>query len=407
MKTTKTKILGGALLIIAFFSLPSCSSTKKFGRGRTREGDISFVFAGDIMAHSNNFRPGNFDNIWRDISPLLRSVDLAFANVEAPVANSIEWSSYPKFNMHSEYVEAAIKAGFNVFSLANNHTNDQSVQGIKETRNYFSSRNDIWACGLKAQKNDGITYKVIEKTAADGSEWKILFVAITELLNNNADDSEWIDYYPSTISARARIKNDLRQLARSQPHDVFIASVHTDEPEYILDITEDHKNFFTELVNDCGVDIVWANHPHVTKPWEKIPTNRLDKNDGFIMYANGNTISGQRTNPSFTEPETARDYTGDGVIIKVKLHREEHEIQKIVETSSTEELGESEAVTVERVLVSSYEPHFITTYISPSKQYVVKSLDNSFIQALDRSEISNWATYLSERKKIMERLLHK
>ena len=152
MKTTKTKILGGALLIIAFFSLPSCSSTKKFGRGRTREGDISFVFAGDIMAHSNNFRPGNFDNIWRDISPLLRSVDLAFANVEAPVANSIEWSSYPKFNMHSEYVEAAIKAGFNVFSLANNHTNDQSVQGIKETRNYFSSRNDIWACGLKPRK---------------------------------------------------------------------------------------------------------------------------------------------------------------------------------------------------------------------------------------------------------------
>ena len=399
--------LCAGLLIAALPLLFSCSSTKKFGRKNTREGDITLVFAGDIMAHSRNFLPGNFDRIWRDVAPILRSADLAFGNVEAPVADGLDWSSYPKFNMHSEYVEAAIKAGFNVFSLANNHTNDKGVQGIRETRSYFDSRGGVWACGLKARQNDGITHAVIECTAGDGSQWRILFVAFTELLNNNAELSEWIDYYPSTVSARARIKSDLKRLARENPHDVFIASVHTDEPEYVLEITEDHQNFFGELVRDCGVDIVWANHPHVTKPWEKVPTNRVDKNDGFIMYANGNTISGQRTNPSFAAPETARDYTGDGVIITLRLHREEREVQKTVSSESETDFEESETVIVERILVSSCEPRFITTYIAPSGQYMVKTLDSSFIQALDRSEITDWSTYLSERKKIMERLLRK
>lgn len=404
----KKRIFCSILLLSALSLVLSCRSTKKIGR--TREGDITLAFAGDVMAHSNNFRPGNFDRIWHDVSPLLHSVDLAFANIEAPVADGIEWSSYPKFNMHSEYVEAAIKAGFSVFSLANNHTNDQSIEGIRQTRNYFANRPGIWACGLKENQNDGITYKLIEKKAADGSDWKILFVAITELLNNNAANSEWIDYYPSTVSSRKKIKAELKKLANDNPHDIFIASIHTDDPEYVLEITEDHKNFFTELVKDCNVDIVWANHPHVTKPWEKIPTNMLSKNDGFIMYANGNTISGQRTNPSFSAPDTPRDYTGDGVIIKLRLHRELHEIQRVISQAGENEQSdfeESETVIVERTLVASCEPHFITAYISPSNQYLVKSLDNSFIQALDRSEISDWPKYLIERKKIMERLLNK
>ena len=93
--------------------------------------------------------------------------------------------------MHSEYVEAAIKAGFNVFSLANNHTNDKSLDGIRQTKKYFDGRSGIWACGLKEKPSDSISYQIIEKNG-----WKILFVAFTEILNSQ-DSAGYIDYIPS------------------------------------------------------------------------------------------------------------------------------------------------------------------------------------------------------------------
>ena len=43
---------------------------------------ITLLFAGDVMAHATNYRPGKFDRIWRDVSPLVKTADLAFANIE-------------------------------------------------------------------------------------------------------------------------------------------------------------------------------------------------------------------------------------------------------------------------------------------------------------------------------------
>ena len=57
------------------------------------------------------------------------------------------------------------------------------------------------------------------------------------------------------------------------------------------------------------------------------------------------------------------------------------------------------------VILGEYEPHLITTYITPGWQFVVKVLDDDFIAALDRAEVTGWAKYLRERKKIMEKAL--
>lgn len=386
-----------ALFLIFFFS--SCGTTaslssplteettaeKAVESSKTVESSLSLVFGGDIMAHEPNFRNKDFGRIWRDITPLVSSGDLSFANIEAPVANSIDWNTYPQFNMHTEYVEEAIKAGFNVFSLANNHTNDQYLEGIKETKKYFDSREGIWACGVKDKSEDSLTYKIIHKNG-----WKVLFVAITEILNRK-DYSSYIDYYPSTEKKRSQLVRELKNLQESSKCDLFVLSIHTDEAEYVLKITENHRSFYKKLIEECKVDIIWANHPHIVKPFEETAASTFytqglgqKERKAFIMYANGNTISAQRTNPQFTAPETNRDYTGDGLIIKMK---------------ATKKSDGS-------VILSDYQPHLITTYITPSWQFVIKMLDDDFIKTLDRAEIVNWAKYLSERKKIMEKVLN-
>ena len=365
--------------------ISSCGTTGEISQPKTETlPPLTLVFAGDIMAHAPNYRNTNFERIWRDITPLVSQGDLSFANVEAPVADSLPWSTYPQFNMHPEYVEAAIAAGFNVFSLANNHTNDQSLQGIKETKKYFDTRKGIWACGVKEKSGDALTYKIIEKNG-----WKVLFVAITELLNS-PDSASYIDYYPSGEKKRAQLLEELKNLQEKSGCDLFIVSIHCDEAEYVLPVTENHRAFYKKIIEECNADIIWANHPHVVKPFEESAasshyTQTLGQKErkAFIMYANGNTISAQRTNPQFSAPETPRDYTGDGLIVKLNATKNQN--------------GE--------VILSDYEPHLITTYITPGYQYVIKLLEDDFINALDRAEISNWANYLGERKKIMEKVI--
>ena len=377
-------------LIFLLGLIESCSTTKELSTSKESrktavpQSELSLLFAGDIMAHAPNYKITDFDRIWRDITPLVSQADLAFANVEAPVADSLPWSTYPQFNMHTEYVEAAIKAGFNVFSLTNNHTNDQYLDGIKATKKYFDSRKGIWACGLKEKSGGPLTYKIIEKNG-----FKVLFVAITEILNRN-DFASYIDFYPSTEKKREQLIEDLKSLQESSKADLFVLSVHTDEPEYVIAVTENHKKFFRRIIEECKADIIWANHPHVVKIFEEKAasthyTQNLGQKDrkAFIMYANGNTISAQRTNPQFTAPDTPRDYTGEGLLLKLKA-------TKMSDGS---------------VILGDYEPHLITTYITPSWQFVIKLLDDDFIATLDRAELVTWAKYLTERKQLMEKVL--
>ena len=94
---------------------------------------ITLLFAGDIMAHSVNYYITTYEKIWRDVRDVISEQDLAFANIEAPIDTTRSASSYPNFNMTQKYVQAAVDAGFDVFSLCNNHTNDQYKSGILET----------------------------------------------------------------------------------------------------------------------------------------------------------------------------------------------------------------------------------------------------------------------------------
>lgn len=332
---------------------------------------ITLVFAGDIMAHQINYTAGNFAEIWRDIKPIVKNSDLAFANLEAPVNDKMEWSTYPQFNMHSEYVHAAIEAGFNVFSLANNHTNDWYLDGIRATRQFFNSTKDVWACGIKEKNGSPLTYRLIQK-----NDWKILFAAVTEILNR-PDFASYIDYYPQ--KKHGKLVEELKALAKNNPHDLFVLSVHTDEEEYKTTVTESHKKFFKTLASECGIDIIWANHPHVSKKFEKIDLE--DGRQTFIMYANGNTISGQRTKPSFNKQPNERDLTGDGLLFKIVCSKSRK--------------------------FDSIDSYFITTLIKSNGQYVIRLVDDDLIHSLDRAGVDHWKKYLVERRKLFDSLKEK
>ncbi|MDY4524647.1 MAG: CapA family protein [Treponema sp.] len=341
--------------------------------------EIKLLFAGDIMAHTNNYHISSFDKIWRDVKYLIDGNDLVFANIEAPIDTTKPVSSYPNFNMPQNYVQAAVDAGFNVFSLCNNHSNDQYLDGIKETLKTVdriceqtaknANPRSLYFSGLKKSKESEFSYNIIEK-----SGWKILFLPMTELLNR-PDFSEYINYIKTDDASRNEFIDYVKKLREKNPCTIFILSFHTAEPEYTRNITSRQEKFYKELIKN-GVDIIWANHAHIIKN-RKIIVDTETNCDKLIMYANGNTISGQRRNPDLTSknPNGERDNTGDGLFYKVTLKKDNNGSVKI----------------------KKCEPIFITTYINTANEFVLKPLNQDFVNYLYSVPRTNWAKYIERR----------
>lgn len=342
---------------------------------------ITLLFAGDIMAHNVNYNMKDYDIIWDGVREDISACDFAFANLEAPIDTTKPASNYPYFNMPKKYAQAAIDAGFNVFSLCNNHTNDQELSGIKETiktttalsESELEKGNKIYFAGVKEHSTDTYTFQLIEK-----DDWKILYLPMTEVLNRQLASS-YINYVSSSSSKRKDFIEFCRELREENPCDLFVLSWHANEPEYTRVVTDNQEDFYQKLL-EAGVDIIQANHAHIIKD-RKVIKNQEDGSAKIIMYANGNTISGQRTKPELKseKPIGERDNTGDGLFYKVTFEKDNK--------------------TGNIVLVDT-ENIFITTYITPERNYVVNKIDDNFINWLYENEFANWAKYIEKRRDI-------
>lgn len=340
---------------------------------------ITLLFAGDIMAHSVNYNVTTYEKIWKDVKHLTSDANLTFGNIESPIDTTLPASSYPNFNMTKKYVQASIDAGFDVFSLCNNHTNDQFLNGIKETQKTVKNLTDdnnannhkVYFSGLKETPESSFSYNIIEKKG-----WKILFLPVTEILNR-PDCAAYINYIKTDAVARADFISFIKQLKQNNQCDLFILSLHANEPEYTRAVTDSQEAFYKDLIA-AGVDIIWANHAHIIKN-RKVIVNTKTNRDQLIMYANGNTISGQRTKPELTSknPVSERDNTGDGLLYKVTLKKNNGSMK-----------------------IQKAEPIFITTYINTAYEYVLKPLNQDFVDYLNDVPRTNWAKYIERRIKI-------
>ena len=250
----------------------------------------------------------------------------------------------------------------------------KTTQAITEyTKEQFG--NDIYFSGTKETADSKLTSLTYNYFETNG--WKFLFLPITELLNR-PDASDYINFIKPDDNSRKAFIKYVKDFRESHPCDLFVISIHTSEPEYTRNITEKQNLFYMDLL-EAGADVVWANHAHIIKD-RKIVVNTKTGRDKLIMYANGNTISGQRTKPELTSknPTGERDNTGDGLFYIVTFHKEKDGSMKI----------------------KKCEPYFITTYINTANEFVIKPLNQDFVDYLNDVPRTNWAKYIERRIKI-------
>ena len=242
--------------------------------------NISLIMAGDALIHSalyadaKNNNKYDFKPMLEEIKPIIEKYDLAFYNQETILGGSeIGLSTYPCFNSPHEVGDAFIDAGFNIVSLANNHTLDRGVKAITNSRNYWNKQ-DVLVSGSATSKEERNNIEVKEI-----NNIKYTMLAYTTTTNGIKAKHD----YHVNIYNKEQVKKDIELM--KDKTDIILVSMHWGE-EYNHNVTNKQKEIATYL-SSLGVDIIIGHHPHVVEPIEYI-------NNTLVIYSLGNFISAQR-----------------------------------------------------------------------------------------------------------------
>ena len=264
---------------------------------QTEEYSISLVMVGDALIHDKIYNEaktlgnGEFDftPMLSLIKPIVKEYDLAYYNQETILGGSdIGVSSYPAFNSPYEVGDAFIDAGFNLVSLATNHTIDRGEKAVLNSRNYWNSKENVLAVGSYSsfdERNEvqiievnNISYTMLNYTygtngirVPSGKEYLVNVWPVTG--NNPSTDTKYQSY-------KEQVKKDIEAVRDSV--DVLMVAMHwgveyqTSPNAYQLDMAQ--------YLASLDVDIIIGTHPHIIQPVTWI-------DDTLVIYSLGNFIS--------------------------------------------------------------------------------------------------------------------
>ena len=273
----------------------------------SRPKGLLLTFLGDVMAHGVNFRASDYGAAYRPVRALLQRDSLTFANLETPVDPSRDCSTFPQFNVGLDYLSAAVGAGIEVFSLANNHACDQGAEGLAATIGSLEaagrrSYRRIWYAGTRAHPQ--APFAPVE-ILLDG--WRIGFLAATQRPNFPLPEPYvlHVDFWQEDQAGAF-----LELVREAAPrYDLFVVSYHGGR-EYARQPEPGRVRFFRRLL-EAGADVVWGHHPHVLQDYELVdrPEGR-----GLALYSTGNFLSGMTWDVDPLQPEVERAWTGDSAL---------------------------------------------------------------------------------------------
>jgi poly-gamma-glutamate synthesis protein (capsule biosynthesis protein) len=260
------------------------------------ERTVSILSVGDIMAHSIQLEAAktpdgyDFNDQFKWISEIIKSRDFAIGNLET-VFDGPE-SGYSGRNMIFNTPDAlgvAIKnAGFDILTTANNHSLDRGYSGLSRTIEVLDDL-DIMHAGTARTKEASETLLMFEKE-------EMTFALLSYSFSSNGWPIPKDHPYALNMIDDEKIVSDIKK-AKEKGADFVLVAPHWGL-EYHLN-ENIHQRRLTEKMFYAGADIVLGTHPHVIQPFEHqvIEDASGILKDKFIIYSQGNFVSGQRTYP--------------------------------------------------------------------------------------------------------------
>jgi len=245
---------------------------------------VRLMAVGDILMHEDVKRAGRESGaglraLWADVEPLIQGADIAFANLETPVAPTSGQPGRPfRFNAPPELPAALKASGFTVLSTANNHAYDQGVQGVVETLERLRAE-QLLPVGSGTTRPEAEQVRVLQVKGL-----RVAFLGFTDLFNTNLNrngNEPWVrPLDPDAAVAAVRA-------ARAQA-DAVVVSIHWGV-EYEHD-PRPHQREVAARLCQAGADLILGTHPHVLQPVEMLSQGG---NRTLVAYSLGNFISNQ------------------------------------------------------------------------------------------------------------------
>ena len=317
---------------------------------------LSMVMVGDCLIHrfvytdaKNSDGSYSFSKMFTEVEPLIKNHDLAFYNQESNIGGkSLGLSAYPRFNSPEEIGDDMVDLGFNLVSLANNHTMDKGEQGVINSVNYWKTKPGVYYTGQALSEEDRESnIKIEEKNGI-----KYAFFAYTTVTNGLLPPSG--KEYLTNIYSKEKAKADIDKV--KDKVDLIIVSMHWGE-EYTTNPNGNQKQIAKEL-SDMGVNLIIGNHAHSIQPVEMV-------NDTLVFYALGNFIAAQDTPDRQT-----------GVVVSLDINK-----------------GEDSKVTFDNI-----KANLIYTYFKNGRNFKIYPYTK-----LDNNLLNNYQTYYNKYKSVLTR----
>ena len=288
--------------IFGFFGLKNFSffnSNKKVEKEvekvvekKPKEYSAKMIMVGDALIHSAVYQDAKLSDGTYDFKPMLEltkpitsQYDLAYYNQETILGGaSLGYSNYPRFNSPTEVGDAFIDSGFNLVSLATNHTMDKNEQGVINSVDYWSKQTNVVWDGQRTSQEERDKVRTYEVNGI-----KYAFFSYTTWTNGL--ETPVGKEYLNNVYSEEKAKADIEKVRADV--DVVIVAMHWGT-EYSTNVSAAQETIANYLSN-LGVDIIIGAHPHVVEPVEYINNGKT-----FVIYSLGNYISDQVGNERLT-----------------------------------------------------------------------------------------------------------
>ena len=246
----------------------------------SKDKKMSIFMVGDVLIHKSvlldaELDDGSYDftDMFTYISPMLKNYDLRYCNQESTIGGkNLGISAYPGFNSPDEIGDNLVEMGFNMVSLANNHSLDKGSQAVSYSNSFWKSKNIIIA-GTYDSMAERDTIEIHEKNGI-----KFAFLSYTTISNAGVPNDYILNMY-----SNERASADVNK-AKELGAEVIIVAMHWGT-EYTNEETYSQQQI-AEYLSNLGVNLIIGAHPHVVEPITYI-------NDTLVIYSLGNFISNQ------------------------------------------------------------------------------------------------------------------
>lgn len=239
-----------------------------------------------------HFKSGAFEKIFNDCIPDFKNADLLFGNLEFVLTDSPKpiKKSGPILFGATSYIDIFKKAGFDTFSLANNHIKDCGEDGVKTTLNTCAN------AGIETFGASSNLALAKQPYIKEINGIKIGFIAFAEQEFNCAGENEYGANYFDPYE-------DLDLIAKLKKKVDHLIVIYHGGIEYYEYPSPQLQKKCRRFV-DKGADLVTCQHSHCIGTIERY----LEKD---IIYGQGNTLFGYKE---------GNDSWNRGLILTLSVH---------------------------------------------------------------------------------------